>query len=239
MTLPESEGEGIPILPFGDSAFLMELPDLAAVLAHYRGLAAGHPQTGRPRQHTTGTRRFDEASRPVAVEPPIGVIDIVPAARTILVTFDPSVVRGGVVLDWIRSTRPEPPEAAAGNEVVIEVSYDGPDLPDVARHLGITVSDVVRLHTGSLWTAAFSGFAPGFVYLATDHNGLHVPRRPEPRTSVPTGAVGLAGEFSGVYPRQSPGGWQIIGTTTAAVWDASRAEPALIQSGDTVRFVEA
>jgi KipI family sensor histidine kinase inhibitor len=90
-----------------------------------------------------------------------------------------------------------------------------------------------------VWTAAFSGFAPGFAYLVTDHEKLRVPRRATPRTIVPAGSVGLAGEFSGIYPRSSPGGWQLIGTTSATLWDAVQPEPALVRPGDRVRFTEA
>ncbi|MCA4134157.1 5-oxoprolinase subunit PxpB [Arthrobacter sp. M4] len=218
MTNQADHADELRILGCGDAAFLAEFPNLDSVLAHYRGLTKGGPAAGSL---------------------PAGVIDVVPAARTILVTFNPSVIEGAAVHHWIRSTPPERSGAPVGSEVQIEVRYGGPDLSDVAHHLGVSEAQVVNLHTGSAWTAAFSGFAPGFVYLVTDHARLHVPRRSNPRTTVPAGAVGLAGEFSGVYPRQSPGGWQLIGTTTAVLWDASRREPALIQPGDTVRFVEA
>jgi KipI family sensor histidine kinase inhibitor len=207
------------LLPCGDSAFLMELPDLTAVVAYYRGL--------------TG------AGASVSLSLPPGIIDVVPAARTVLVTFDPGIIRPSDVSDWLESAEPAQDVAGSGREVNIEVSYDGPDLAETARFLGLSEAEVVKLHTSSEWTAAFSGFAPGFVYLATTHERLHVPRRSSPRTAVPAGAVGLAGEFSGVYPRSSPGGWQLIGTTTAALWDGSKADPALIRPGDLVRFVEA
>jgi KipI family sensor histidine kinase inhibitor len=162
----------------------------------------------------------------------------VPAARTVLVTFHPGVIRPSDVSDWLESAEPAQDVAGSGREVNIEVSYDGPDLAETAQFLGLSEAEVVKLHTTSEWTAAFSGFAPGFVYLATTHERLRVPRRNSPRTAVPAGAVGLAGEFSGVYPRSSPGGWQLIGTTTAALWDPSKADPALIRPGDLVRFVE-
>ena len=207
------------LLPCGDSAFLVELPELTAVVAYYRGLAG-----------TGASARFSA---------PQGIIDVVPAARTVLVTFDPETIRPSEVRDWLDSAEPAYAVASSGREVTIEVSYGGPDLTDTAQFLGMSEAEVVKLHTNSEWTAAFSGFAPGFVYLVTTHERLRVPRRNTPRTAVPAGSVGLAGEFSGVYPRSSPGGWQLIGTTTAALWDASKAEPALIRPGDLVRFVEA
>lgn len=204
------------MVPYGDSAFLVELPDLAAVIAFYRGLI-GAGNAGRPQ----------------------GVVDVVPAARTVLVTFDPDALAPSDVLAWLSAAEPDHGAAESGRTVEIPVAYGGQDLAEVARLLRITEADVVRRHTGARWTAAFAGFAPGFVYLVTDGDQLTVPRRSTPRTAVPAGAVGLAGEFSGVYPRSSPGGWQLIGTTTAVLWDSARPEPALIRPGDTVRFREA
>ncbi len=95
---------------------------------------------------------------------------------------------------------------------------------------------MVAAHTGTAWTAAFSGFAPGFAYLTGGDPRLSVPRRAEPRTRVPAGAVALAGGFSGVYPRASPGGWQLLGRTDLAVWDLARDPPALLRPGVRVRF---
>jgi KipI family sensor histidine kinase inhibitor len=126
------------------------------------------------------------------------------------------------------------------NDQVIEipVSYDGPDLAEVARLTGLSVQDVVAAHTGSDWRVAFGGFAPGFAYLSWGDARLAVPRRPEPRTSVPAGSVALAGDFSAIYPRSSPGGWQLIGHTETVVFDVTREPPALLQPGAAVHFVE-
>ncbi|HET6861194.1 MAG TPA: carboxyltransferase domain-containing protein, partial [Streptomyces sp.] len=129
--------------------------------------------------------------------------------------------------------------AATGEVVEIVVHYDGEDLHEVARHTGLSPDEVVAAHTGSTWTAAFGGFAPGFAYLAGGDPRLEVPRRGEPRTRVPSGAVGLAGSFSGIYPRSSPGGWQIIGHTDVVVWDLERDPPALLRPGVRVRFTAA
>jgi KipI family sensor histidine kinase inhibitor len=120
--------------------------------------------------------------------------------------------------------------------VEIEVVYDGPDLAEVARLTGLDEHEVVEAHTGTPWRIAFGGFAPGFAYLTGGDARLTVPRRDEPRTTVPAGAVGLAGEYSGVYPRPSPGGWQLIGRTDAVLWDAERDPPAMLAPGGTVRF---
>jgi KipI family sensor histidine kinase inhibitor len=126
-------------------------------------------------------------------------------------------------------------------DVVIDVVYDGEDLDEVATLTGMTPRDVVAAHTGTPWRVGFAGFAPGFGYLVGGDERLNVPRRSEPRTAVPTGSVGLAGEFSGVYPRRSPGGWQLIGHTSekqAALWDVDRDPPALLTPGQWVQFKE-
>lgn len=126
-----------------------------------------------------------------------------------------------------------------GREVVIPVAYDGADLSEVARLTGLTEREVIAAHTGTPWRVAFGGFAPGFAYLVGGDPRLQVPRRDTPRSKVPPGSVGLAGEFSGVYPRESPGGWQLIGRTDLVMWDVDREPPALLSAGATVRFVEA
>ena len=106
--------------------------------------------------------------------------------------------------------------------------YDGPDLEEVCALTGLSRAELVAAHTGTPWRAAFVGFAPGFAYLTGGDERLQVPRRTEPRTSVPPGSVGLAGGYSAVYPRASPGGWQLIGHTDVAVWDVDREPPALL-----------
>ncbi|GAA0229942.1 5-oxoprolinase subunit PxpB [Cryptosporangium japonicum] len=163
-----------------------------------------------------------------------GVEDVVPGARTVLVRFRPGTRAD---LSWAASWRA--PEAAerAGHEVEIPVHYDGPDLAEVAAYADLTPGDVVARHSGAVYTVAFTGFAPGFGYLTGLPEPLRVPRRSTPRTRVPTGAVGLAGEFTGVYPRPSPGGWQLIGHTDRTLWDLAADPPALLTPGDRVRFV--
>ncbi len=123
-------------------------------------------------------------------------------------------------------------------DVVIDVVYDGADLDEVAKLTGLTPRDVVAAHTQTPWRVGFAGFAPGFGYLVGGDERLNVPRRSEPRTKVPAGSVGLAGEFSGVYPRESPGGWQLIGRTDAELWDVDREPPALLMPGQWVQFRE-
>ncbi|KQT89664.1 hypothetical protein ASG49_15715 [Marmoricola sp. Leaf446] len=162
--------------------------------------------------------------------------EVVPGAATVL--LDGVVDREAVLADlaaWADV------ELGAEQERAVElaVTYDGADLDEVARLTGLSTSEVVELHQGAELRVAFCGFAPGFAYLAGLPEVLHVPRRDEPRTRVPAGAVGLAGEFCGVYPRESPGGWQLLGTTRATLWDPTSAEPALLRPGTAVRFTRA
>lgn len=154
--------------------------------------------------------------------------EIVPGHETVLVIGDFSPV--DVPLDDIESTPPA--------EIVLEVVYDGPDLDEVAGLTGLSVDEVVAIHSGTTYTAAFlGGVGPGFAYLVGLDERLVVPRRDEPRTRVPGGVVAIAGPYSGVYPRETPGGWRLLGRTEAVVFDVARERPALINAGDTVRFV--
>ena len=133
-------------------------------------------------------------------------------------------------------------ERADGAEVVeITVHYDGPDLAEVAALTGLSRRRGRRPRTPARpWLVGFAGFAPGFAYLVDGDPRLQVAApRPTPRTRVPAGAVGLAGEFSGIYPRSSPGGWQLIGHTDQVLWDLDRDPPALLRPGLRVRFVDA
>lgn len=172
-------------------------------------------------------------------EPIDGVTDIVPASRTVLLKLrspaDQAMVRHRLTQ---RSVSPGTREGTASPPVIIPVRYDGLDLEEVAERTGLGVDGVIAAHTGTVWTVGFCGFAPGFAYLVDGDPRLAIPRRADPRTRVPAGAVALAGEFSGIYPRESPGGWQLIGTTDAVVWDLDRNPPALLAPGTRVQFEE-
>lgn len=195
------------VLPYGDAALLVEPDDAAAVLA----LAA--------------------AAR---AEP--GVVEVVPAARTFLIRADPPQLAGLrdrlVVLAATATVGPPP----VGERVVLDVRYNGADLAGTAAELGLTADELVRRHSEPEYVVAFCGFAPGFAYLSGLDSGLHVARRPEPRTRVPAGSVAIAAEFTGVYPRASPGGWRLLGRTDAELWDLGRTPPALLVPGARVRF---
>jgi KipI family sensor histidine kinase inhibitor len=172
----------------------------------------------------------------------LGVLDIVPASRTVLIKLAgpryqaPTRQR----LGKLRVTAEAVSEVTAPSDgradIEIDVVYDGADLDEVARLTGMTPKQVVAAHTGTMWRVGFGGFSPGFAYLIGGDSRLEVPRQSEPRTRVPAGSVALAGEFSGVYPRESPGGWQLIGRTDAELWDVDRDPPALLRPGMWVQF---
>lgn len=168
--------------------------------------------------------------------PVAGVLEIVPAARTLMIAFDALVLDQSQLLQAVGERFGKERSVGVTETVDIPVHYDGEDITDVAELLGCSVADVVRRHTEAEYTVAFTGFAPGFAYLSAPDAKLAVPRRTSPRTVVPAGSVGLAGEFSGVYPKASPGGWQLIGRTPLAMFDLNRDPAAILRPGLRVRF---
>lgn len=163
------------------------------------------------------------------------LVDVVVGHCTVLVTWADAIADLGSVSERALAPEPEP----AGRAIEIPVTYDGPDLEDVATLTRLSPEEVIARHTGAEHLAAFLGFQPGFAYLIGGDELLHVPRREVPRTVVPGGTVAIAGPYSGVYPRDSPGGWRLLGSTTSVMFDAAREPPALLAPGDRVRFVAA
>ena len=198
-------------LPVRDDAVLIELDDLDSTLALFDSLSS---------------------------DPIPGTGELIPGARTLLVFYRPSAVTPAAIARAARSRDLGSRVAGEGNLIEIPVRYDGEDLAEVAALLGVTAAEVVAMHTGQDYAVGFTGFAPGFAYLTGGHPALNVPRRTSPRTRIPAGSVALAGTFSGVYPRESPGGWQLIGTTESLMWDLGRERAALMLPGDRVRFVD-
>ncbi|MEU5422848.1 allophanate hydrolase subunit 1 [Streptomyces sp. NPDC001407] len=201
---------GLRALPVGRHALLVEVATGEAAQALHAELL---------RRRTAGTL------------PPVR--EIVPAARTVL--LDGLAEPRALAADLARWSVP-PLAATEGDPVVLPVRYDGEDLAEVAGLWGVAAEEVAGIHSGLEFRVAFCGFAPGFSYLTGLPERLRVPRRATPRTAVPAGSVGLAGSYTGLYPRSSPGGWQLIGRTDAVLWDAGREPAALLSPGTRVRF---
>jgi len=193
------------VLPFGSGAVLAEYDSLAEVMA------------------------VDEALRSSGLA---GIEDVVPAARTVMVTFH-QVDRAALAVLLVPAVVGPRPQ---GPVVEIPVVYDGVDLDEVAAATGLTSGQVIEIHSSVVYSAAFLGFTPGWAYLVGLPSSLHLPRRSTPRTSVAAGSVAIANEFTGVYPTVSPGGWHLLGHTDQRMFDYERAKPALVMAGDRVRF---
>jgi len=206
--LSNVSGQLLAVRPVGDRAVLVELDSLDEVLSLQAQLQR-HPLDGQ--------------------------LDVLAAAETVLVTAVSAAAARGFAAQ-LRQLDVSTSIEGDTRLVVIDTVYDGEDLSAVAELTGLGRDGVIAAHAEQLWTAAFGGFAPGFAYLIGENAALAVPRRDIPRSSLPAGSVALAGAYSAVYPRASPGGWQLIGRTAARMWDLDRAEPALIQPGNRVRF---
>lgn len=195
--------------PVGDRATLLELADNAAAHAAARGAAARY-----------GDR----------------LAEVVPGHQTLLLVWRDA---GAALSEAELAELVEQPEPVApGALVTIRVRYDGADLEAAAAGLGTSPEGVVELHSGAVYTVAFMGFAPGFPYLIAPVPSplLELPRLGTPRTEVPTGSVAVAAGYCGIYPRSSPGGWNLLGRTEAVLFDPRREPPALLEPGARVRF---
>ena len=198
------------IHPVGTRALLIDLDGLTQVMDYHAALTA---------------------------QPLKNQVDCIAAATTVLLTFEtPDSARHAA--QFLQDFTPGAAKATEARTVEIDVLYDGEDIDEVAEHLGLSREALIEWHTSTEWTAAFGGFAPGFSYCAPADpaDARSIPRRANPRTAVPAGAVAIAGDFSAVYPRQSPGGWQLLGTTNTPMWDSAAEPPALVQPGDRVRY---
>lgn len=216
MTVPTGSGEphAPSIRAYGDHALLADVAGLDEVHA----LAAALQAADVP-----------------------GVVDVVPAARTVLVVLDDAATTADLarVEDAVReawASRTAVAHPGEGSVVEIPVVYDGEDLPDVAAWAGLSVAEVVARHRGRGYVVAFGGFMPGFGYLTDVDPTIAAPRLATPRTRVPAGSVALAGGLTAVYPRETPGGWRLLGRTDARLFDVDRDPPALLTAGTRVRF---
>lgn len=205
--------------PLGDSAFTVTLGDEASSDLLKRIHAAAASVRRAELEH---------------------VCDVVPGHTTVTVFYDPlrtsfaeispKVIR---LVTGPQSRTPESPR-----QHVIPVRYDGADLNHVAAETGLTLAEVIQLHSRRTYTVELLGFAPGFAYLGEVDDRLSLPRRPQPRLRVPAGSVAIAGSQTAVYPLSTPGGWHLIGHTASVMFDPRRNPPALLGPGDQVRFEE-
>ena len=215
------DGQGWRISAAGDSAVVLEFPARIDVELNQRVTAIADQLRAR-----------------------WGAIlrDVVVGYCTVTVYFNPLSVDAAWLEFEMHSVAVQSGDSreAQGRFIEVPVCYDGDlalDLADVAAFGGCTTEEVISLHTGGRYRVYLVGFVPGFAYLAEVDPRIAAPRRPTPRTAVPAGSVGIAGAQTGIYPRETPGGWNIIGRTLLRPYDPARAEPFLFHAGDTVQFV--
>ncbi len=219
MSSSRIRASGIGIRDAGDSAVLLELDAVidAGVNARAIGIA-----------HAIADGRF------------AGVRDVIPTYRSVAVHFDPLATDVAALTHAMLEAAHAAPEAREGALVEVPVSYggaDGPDLRDVAAFAGLSERDVIDRHSAVEYRVFMLGFLPGYAYMGIVDEAIASPRRATPRTRVPAGSVGIAGRQTGIYPRQSPGGWQLIGRTSLPVFDPSKDPASIFAPGDRVRFV--
>lgn len=201
-------------LPVNPNTMLVELDDLAQTLALFDALR----------------------SNPVA-----GIAEIIPAARTLMIRTDYGVNADASIAGKIQNfsfSLGTIQEHNTTTPIEIPVSYNGDDLDDVANIMEMDRQTLIDAHQAAIWQVAFCGFAPGFAYLISNDERFDVPRRQTPRTRIPSGSLALGGRFCGIYPQETPGGWQIIGHSDMPMWDIERQPPALMRPCTRCRFVE-
>ena len=208
------------IVPAGDSAVIVEFADGidAAVNAQAVALA--------------------ESVRAAALS---GVRDVVPTFCSVAVYFDPLRTDVDALADRLdrEAAREAPEPARAASPIRIPVCYGGafgPDLAEVARFAGMSEGEIIELHSAPIYRVFMLGFVQGFAYMGTVDPRIAAPRRATPRVRVPAGSVGIAGLQTGIYPSESPGGWQLVGRTPVKPFDLGRLQPFLLKPGDAVRF---
>jgi inhibitor of KinA len=212
--------ETFRVVPAGDSALMVEFEERIDPVVNARAIGAA------------------EGIQNAAIA---GVRDVVPAYRSVAVYFDPLRTDYDRLLQEVHrhSRCPSVPAASGVAPLRIPVCYGGelgPDLADVARFGHITEREVISIHAATSYRVFMLGFVPGFAYMGLVDARIAAPRHPTPRVRVPAGSVGIAGVQTGVYPAETPGGWQLIGRTPLKPFDAARADPFLMKAGDAVQF---
>ncbi len=215
-----SDAGGYRVVPAGDSAIIVEFEERIDPAVNARTIACAEA--------------IQDAQLP-------GVRDVVPTYRSVAIYFDPLRTNGNLLIERVdrEATRASSVEATSRAPVRIPVCYGGelgPDLASVAAFAGMGEHDVVRVHTSTTYRVFMLGFVPGFAYLGIVDARIAMPRHSTPRVRVPFGSVGIAGVQTGVYPTETPGGWQLIGRTPVKPFDPARERPFLMKAGDAVQF---
>lgn len=183
-----------------------------------------------------GHPRVVSLARALERERPAGVTSFSPAYSSVLVRYDPSIVEAASLQDWLASAERSGDRSPDARLVVLPAIFDGADLDELARAKSLRTDDVVEIFCSTAYRVYFFGFVPGFAYMGEVDERIAMPRRAVPRKSVPAGSVGIAGRQTGVYPVETPGGWNLIGKCTLTIFDPDREPACLLQAGDTVRF---
>jgi inhibitor of KinA len=209
------------IVPAGDSALVVEFENRLDPEVNARAIS------------------FAEAIQSAAHP---GVRDVVPTYRSVAIYFDPLRTNLDALTAAVDAAAAAARASAGASVRLVEIPVcygadHGPDLADVARFGGCSESEVVQIHSGVVYRVYLLGFVPGFAYMGSVDSRIAAPRRTTPRVRVPVRSVGIAGFQTGIYPMETPGGWNLIGRTPLAPFDPGRAEPFLMKAGDSVRFV--
>lgn len=187
-------------------------------------------------------QKIHALDRFIGKSPPSWLVETVPTYTSLLVRYDPLAVEAQEAVEWVKTCLGEA-ESCPENpprKVIVPVIYGGkygPDLENVAKIHNISPGEVIRIHTARECVVFMMGFTPGFPYLGGMDPAIATPRLETPRTKVPVGSVGIAGQQTGIYPIESPGGWQIIGYTPLCLFDPQRQDPFALAPGDRVNFV--
>lgn len=171
-----------------------------------------------------------------------GVVDVIPTFCSLLINYDPRVISYEQLKTRMQELVKLDIKSEAGKKRIFEIpvcygGVYGPDIENIAKHAGLTVEEVIKIHTSTDYLIYMLGFLPGFCYLGGLDERIHTPRLANPRLKISAGSVGIGGSQTGIYPMDSPGGWQLMGMTPVKTYDPNREVPILVEAGDYIRFV--